>query len=80
MFRQVLTDQERLLGREHPATLGTCHRLAEIIASQGRNGEAEQMFRETLTAREKLLGGHHPDTICTRTQLSRITAPHKAAR
>jgi hypothetical protein len=51
LFIRSLADRRQKIGEEHAHTLTTRHRLACVIAEQGRYGEAEQMLREVLSER-----------------------------
>jgi hypothetical protein len=72
MLRQVLGDRERILGLNHPESLSTRYRLAEVIAAQGRNAEAERLFRQVTAARTRVLGQDHPETVLARTRLATL--------
>jgi tetratricopeptide (TPR) repeat protein len=72
IFRQVLTERERLLGPEHPDTLAARHRLASSLDDQGRYPEAESEYRAVLTLEEKVLGSEHPTTLGTRNNLGNL--------
>jgi tetratricopeptide (TPR) repeat protein len=52
-----------VLGKEHPDTLASMNNLANVLNSQGKYEEAEEMHRRTLEPREKVLGKEHPDTL-----------------
>ncbi len=71
--RHVLADRQRVLGPQHPDTLKTAHRLAQIITVQGRNDEAAQILRQLCHDRQQLLGSQHPDTQHARQDLAQIT-------
>lgn len=42
-YHQTLTLTEKLLGKEHPATLNSMKYLAVLLNIQNRYGEAEQL-------------------------------------
>src|SRR5438874_290452 len=63
MHRQTLQLDRKLLGPEHPSTLGSMNNLASVQDKQGRYDEAEAMHRQTLELREKVLGPEHPSTL-----------------
>jgi hypothetical protein len=46
--RQMLELKEKVLGKEHPSTLGRMNNLALVLGRQGKYEEAEQMHRQTL--------------------------------
>ena len=54
-----------MLGPEHPSTLDTRNKLAEVLAAQTRFAEAEAEYRAVIILREKVLGVDHPDTLET---------------
>ena len=60
MHRQTLELKEKMLGREHPDTLGSMNNLALVLDSRGKYEEAEHMHRQTLELREKAQGKEHP--------------------
>jgi Tetratricopeptide repeat len=66
MYRELLHDQERVLGPDHAATLATRNDLAWTIECLGRYREAETMLRRLLTDEQQLLGEHHGSPrLCT---------------
>jgi hypothetical protein len=62
MHRQTLQVREMVLGKDHPATLGSMHNLALSLSEQGKNTEAEALYRQTLQVRA-VLGKDHPNTL-----------------
>ncbi|HEV2374139.1 MAG TPA: tetratricopeptide repeat protein [Streptosporangiaceae bacterium] len=66
MLRQLLIDQQRILGEEHPDTMTSQRVLARLTGLQGRYVEAEHMYRGLLADRQRLLGDEHPETLATR--------------
>jgi hypothetical protein len=70
LYRETLAVRQRVLGSEHPDTLGTVNNLANALWAQGKYGEAVTMFRETLAARQRVLGREHPDTLNTARNLA----------
>ncbi|WP_438489120.1 protein kinase domain-containing protein [Streptomyces sp. S186] len=65
---EVLAVRERLLGPDHPDTLGCRHDLAVGLGRLGRLEECRTAAREVAEARARVLGAHHPDTLATRWQ------------
>jgi tetratricopeptide (TPR) repeat protein len=63
LYRRVLEAHERVLGGEHPDTLGSLNNLALIFQSQGNYAQAEPLLRRALRANERVLGKEHPDTL-----------------
>ena len=49
-FRRALDIRERVLGGDHPLTLGTLDNLAKAMVELGRLDEAEPMSRRVLAA------------------------------
>jgi len=68
--RHVLTDAERVLGPDHPDTLGSRDNLAYAYESAGRLGEMIPLVEQTLTDRERVLGPDHPDTLGSRNDVA----------
>jgi len=58
-FRKV----EKMLGKEHPDTLGSINNLAEVLNRQDKYEEAEKMHRQALALRQTLLGEEHPNFL-----------------
>jgi hypothetical protein len=69
LWHRCLAGQEKVLGEEHPDTLGTAHNLAVLLSRQGRFDEAETVFRRTLDGSLRTFGPNHPDTQSTRSAL-----------
>jgi tetratricopeptide (TPR) repeat protein len=66
MLRQLLVDQQRILGKEHHDTMASQRVLARLTGLQGRYAHAESMYRRLLDDRKRLLGDEHPETLATR--------------
>ncbi|KAJ4295505.1 hypothetical protein N0V90_007518 [Kalmusia sp. IMI 367209] len=62
-FRELLEEQEKSLGKDHPETLISARKLASTLQQQGDYAAAEAMNRRTLERSEKVLGNEHPDTV-----------------
>ena len=65
LFTELLPDQERVLGRDHPDTLTTRNNIAGWTGSVGDAREALRLFTELLPDQERVLGRDHPDTLET---------------
>jgi tetratricopeptide (TPR) repeat protein len=65
---------ERVLGREHPETLGKLNNLAVLYADQGKYKQAEPLYQRALEASERVLGPEHPDTLSTMNNLANLYA------
>ncbi|KAI0172943.1 hypothetical protein GGR52DRAFT_546814 [Hypoxylon sp. FL1284] len=72
MNRQTLELKERVLGREHPDTLGSMNDLALVLGSQGKYEEAEKMHRQALRLRQEVLGREHPYTLTSMSNLAGV--------
>jgi len=70
----VLTDRTRVLGADHPDTLGTRHNLAGVQAQRGDLASAETEYRAMLTDRTRVLGADHPNTLNTKDALAALRA------
>jgi hypothetical protein len=66
----LLADQERVLGADHPDTLGTRNNLANAYRAAGRTDKAITLHKRTLADRQRVLGADHPDTLGTRNSLA----------
>ena len=66
----LVADFERLLGPDHPDTLGSRNNLAAAYQAAGRADKAIPLFEQTLAARVRLLGPDHPDTLSSRNNLA----------
>jgi len=67
---QLLADQERVLGADHPDTLTSRNNLANAYHDAGRAAEAITLHEQTLAARERILRADHPDTLQSRNNLA----------
>ena len=65
----LVADQERVLGADHPDTLGMRNNLAGAYWTAGRRAEAITLLEQVLADRERVLGADHPDTLMTRGNL-----------
>ncbi|CUS11372.1 unnamed protein product, partial [Tuber aestivum] len=63
IHRRGLEGRERILGPNHPDTLGSVNNLAITLRRQGKYHESETMHRRALEQRERILGPDHPDTL-----------------
>lgn len=69
-----LNADHRLLGSEHPDTLGSRDHLAGVLAELGDYRQAVELHRETLAIRQRTLGPDHRDTLMSRTNLESAVA------
>jgi tetratricopeptide (TPR) repeat protein len=71
LYREVLVDQERVLGPDHPDTLDTRYRHVRVLGFV-RPPRAEQPHRQLLADQERVLGASHLATLATRHWLGRL--------
>jgi tetratricopeptide (TPR) repeat protein len=67
---QLVADQERVLGPDHPDTLTSRNNLATAYQAVTRTGEAISLHEQVLAARERVLGLDHPSTLRSRHSLA----------
>ncbi len=72
----ALEIQRRVLGEEHPDTLGARHILGDLRRRQARWSEAEALLRQALETRQRVLGEEHPDTLATVETLATLLREH----
>ncbi|MFD3427264.1 tetratricopeptide repeat protein [Nocardia fluminea] len=70
LYERNLADYERVLGGDHPDTLGSRNNLASAYWTVGRIDEAIAMNERNLADYERVLGGDHPDTLSSRNNLA----------
>ncbi|MFJ9917301.1 tetratricopeptide repeat protein, partial [Actinacidiphila glaucinigra] len=70
LHQQLLDTQSRLLGPDHPDTLGSRSRLASALVGMGEYAQAAELDRRTLEDRTRVLGPDHPDTLTSRGNLA----------
>jgi len=79
LYTTLLSDQQRVLGCDHPDTLATRFELARVIGhTRLRQAEAEQILRLVLPDMERALGNEHPSTVYARLNLAREGRPGPA--
>lgn len=66
LLREVVAEQVRILGLEHPDTLRSRQFLAHSLGGAGDPLQAAGLLRELLVEQTQVLGSDHPDTLCTR--------------
>ena len=66
----LVADLERVLGPDHPDTIGSRGNLAIAYQDAGRAAEAIPLQEQTLADRERVLGPDHPDTLASRGNLA----------
>jgi hypothetical protein len=73
LFNDLVTDQERILGKDHVDTLQTRADLAEVTGQTGDFQAALELLRALLPIQERVLGADHPQTLRTRAALADVT-------
>jgi hypothetical protein len=69
-FERQLEARKRLLGDEHPDTLGSMSNLAITLKGQGDLPGARRLQEAVLGARKRLQGDEHPDTLTSMNNLA----------
>jgi tetratricopeptide (TPR) repeat protein len=72
MAQASLASRETMLGKTHPDTLASMHRLASALQCQGKFDEAEKMGWQTLRLREKMLSTEHSDILASMHSLTLV--------
>jgi hypothetical protein len=72
LFKELLPDRERVLGKDHPDTLTTRGNIAAWIGESGDQREALRLFKELLPDQERVLGRDHPNTLSTRKNIAAL--------
>jgi tetratricopeptide (TPR) repeat protein len=75
-YREILADETRILGPDHPDTLTTWDDMATALARCGgeHQEQAQREYRAVLDRRTRVLGPDHPDTLTTRHESARTLA------
>ena len=71
-YAALLPAREQVLGRDHPDTLSTRHRLAYWTARAGDTVAARDQFVALLADQERILGPDDPDTLATSASLTQF--------
>ncbi|MEU8102061.1 tetratricopeptide repeat protein, partial [Streptomyces rubiginosohelvolus] len=74
LHQQNLTDIERILGPDHPATLTSRNNLASTLSDLGEHQQAADLHQQNLTDIERILGPDHPATLTSRNNLAHAQA------
>jgi tetratricopeptide (TPR) repeat protein len=69
-FEDIKGRVERILGPDHPDTLGVRSDLAMSYWFAGRTAQAIAIEEQVLVDRERILGSDHPDTLTARANLA----------
>jgi tetratricopeptide (TPR) repeat protein len=65
LFQRILTQRERVLGAQHPATAEALYDLAACQQALGNRDEALPLYQRALAIREQTLGETHTQTLQT---------------
>ncbi|MCX4099072.1 tetratricopeptide repeat protein [Nocardia sp. alder85J] len=77
LHEQALTDRERILGPDHPDTLGSRNNLASAHQDAGDLTRAIALYEQTLTDCVRVLGEAHPTTVAVRENLAAAVAAQR---
>ncbi|PYH28818.1 uncharacterized protein BO87DRAFT_401923 [Aspergillus neoniger CBS 115656] len=69
---QVLQLHKRVLGPEHPDTLGSMNNVALIYRNQGRWKKAQELGVQVIKLCKRVLGPEHPDTLSSMNNVALI--------
>jgi serine/threonine protein kinase len=75
LLERALAERRRVLGEDHPDTLGSMNHLADLYGDQGRHDEAEPLLLEALETSRRVLGDDHPYTASTLYNLACLEVP-----
>ena len=73
LFARALDARERVLGKDHPATLESVNNLAANYEDLGRYADAESLYIRAVAANESVLGMEHPNTL---TSINNLAGNH----
>jgi tetratricopeptide (TPR) repeat protein len=73
LFRRALESSERVLGAEHPQTLGSVNNLASCLRALGDAAGALPLYRRAAEGMERLYGPDHPSTRIMKANLDSAT-------
>ena len=65
MFKELLRDQSKTLGKEHVETLTTRNNIGYLLANTEAFSEALDADEQLVKDQTRILGVDHPDTIIT---------------
>ena len=64
-YQRALDGSEKVLGKDHPGTLGTVQNMATVFQNKGEYDKALEWYQHALNGQEKALGRGHPTTVNT---------------
>lgn len=70
LSQSLLSDQERVLGSDHPDTLVTRNNIAFQTGTIGDVNGALALYQALLSDQERVLGPDHPSTLLTRSNIA----------
>ena len=74
LSEELLPEQERVLGPDHPAVLTARYHIASLTAEWANADEGLRLFEALLPDQERLLGPDHPEAVITRQWIDRLTS------
>ena len=80
LARELLPDQERVLGADDPDALATRANIAWLTGQSGDVREALRLARELLPDQERVLGADDPGTLTNRANIAWLTGQSGDAR
>ncbi|GAB7110710.1 hypothetical protein JCM4814A_90270 [Streptomyces phaeofaciens JCM 4814] len=60
--QELLADEARVFGKDHPETLSARANLARWKGEAGDSAGAAAAFEQLLADRQRVLGNNHPET------------------
>ncbi|KAH8831242.1 hypothetical protein DL96DRAFT_1812139 [Flagelloscypha sp. PMI_526] len=72
VYKQELSEIQKQLGTEHPATLRSMSELASAYSDLGQHREGLELYEQVLALRRLNVGEEHPDTLVTMNNLAII--------
>ena len=80
LYRCALDGSDRVLGKEHPATLTSVNNLAGCMRALGNAAGALPLYRRAAGGFERLLGPDHPTSRTVRANCDGLEREVAAAR
>lgn len=72
LYQQVVEDEVRILGPDHPSTLTTRSNLAGNLRKMGELESARSHYQQVLDALLQIVGPDHPRALITRNHLAGV--------
>ena len=69
LSEDTLARMRRVLGEDHPLTLGSAHSLAVSLRELGQQEQARPLVEDILARQRRVLGEDHPDTLRSASRL-----------